>query len=178
MSTTGPIGSEGIDGVLRDLAPRHLIAVAGDARLVTGSAGAFVLLPAGDAPDGAAERCGRLAETTRAALAQHMGWVPFVDAVVVVRPGETTGVAATAVPLDLLGEVLVEGPPVIEGSTLDQIAQLVRDGALVTWRTATTGDDGKIDLCERVPQIVGTPASVPVAPPLDGVGSGPDVAPA
>ena len=79
---------------------------------------------------------------------------------------------------DLLGEVLVEGPPVIEGSTLDQIAQLVRDGALVTWRTATTGDDGKIDLCERVPQIVGTPASVPVAPPLDGVGSGPDVAPA
>jgi hypothetical protein len=82
--------------------------------------------------------------------------VPFVDAVVVTapngrRPAETElagADGATAVPIDLLAEVLVEGRAVVELSVLGQIDELLRTAQLSPWRVGTDAGADKIDLCE------------------------------
>jgi hypothetical protein len=118
----------------------------------------FVLDSGGDDLGQAAERAARLAAVTRTALADHLSWVPFVDAVVVTAagahhksPGPTKQeitVHATAVPLDLLGEVLVEGRAVIDDAALDVIGKLVGNDTLAPWRTESAAGSDKIDLCE------------------------------
>jgi hypothetical protein len=155
MSETAPIGCDRVDRVLAGLHAGAVLAVSGDARLVAGGAGAFVLLPAAAEPTRAGERAARLAEATRDALADHLSWVPFVDAVVVVRPGERAGGSVTAVPVDLLAVVLVEGPRQIADPTLARIAALVAQGRLGAWRAATVADDGRIEPC---PPVDATPA--------------------
>ena len=99
----------------------------------------------------------RLAPTTRATLADHLSWVPFVDAVVV-TPGDgrhsanghdlNAGTGATAVPFDMLIEVLVEGRSVVEFAVLGLIDDLLRANALGPWRVGLAAGADKIDLCE------------------------------
>jgi hypothetical protein len=164
VSGTEPIGCDHLDRVLADLGCGAITAVAGDARLVAGDAGTFVLLPGGDAPAAAAERAARLAEATREALADHLSWVPFVDAVVVVRPGEAlagtaTAGPATAVPIDLLIGVLSEGRHLVAVTTLARIAALLADGGLGAWCATTLEEGDRIDLCSPVDATAAGPVA-------------------
>src|SRR5215203_1949833 len=117
-----PKSVEHFDGVLADLSPMYTIASQGSARLVAGPTGVFVLVFGGDDIGWATELAARLAPATRATLADHLSWVPFVDAVVVTAQDERRSAdddlpapgPATAVPIDMLGEVLVEGRAVID----------------------------------------------------------------
>ncbi|WP_334144722.1 hypothetical protein [Rhabdothermincola sp.] len=143
---------DGIDSVLAGLPPACVVASSGVARLVVGPPGAFVLLPSGADPSTTAERAGHLAATTRAALAEHVSWVPFIDAVVIHDTPLRNG-SATSVPLDLLPETLVEGPVVIDPSTVAMIRHLLDEGQLPNWRTGVCSEDGKIDLCEPVDDV-------------------------
>jgi hypothetical protein len=153
-----PNPADPIDRLLADLSSVYTTASQGAARFVAGPSGVFVLVSGGDDLGQAAERAARLAAVTRTALADHLSWVPFVDAVVVTAAGahrrpagpanEEITVHATAVPLDLLGEVLVEGRAVIDDAALDVIGTLVGNDALVPWRTESGPGSDKIDLCE------------------------------
>jgi hypothetical protein len=162
--TRNPV--EHIDGLLAELSPMYTVASQGAARFVAGPSGVFVLVLGGDDVDAAADRAGRLAAATRASLADHLSWVPFVDAVVVTAADDSRrqpatravpGVApATAVPLDMLGEVLVEGRAVIEFSALGVIDDLLRDEALTPWRMGVVAGADKIDLCEPTADTTAT----------------------
>jgi len=157
VSLRGAAGIEAVERVLTALAPGRVLAWADPARLVVGPSGAFVVLPHGpDGPDAGA-RAAALAEATRSTLAEHLAWVPFIDAVVATAGDGHCGPGATAVPLDLLPVVLVEGPPVIDAATLTRIAALVDAGLVPPWRTWTTGGGAKIDLCD--PPQNATPVS-------------------
>jgi hypothetical protein len=155
-----PNPAEHLDELLTELAPIYTIASQGVARFVAGPSGVFVLVAAGDEPNRAAETAARLAAATRAALADHLAWVPFVDAVVVTSgdPGRRTGgeetplesPQATAVPFDLLGEVLVEGRPMIDETALVVVNRLIRTDGLAPWRSGFSTDADKIDLCEPI----------------------------
>ena len=162
---------EHIDGLLAELSPFYTIASQGSARLVAGPTGVFVLVLSGDDVERATELAARLAPATRAALADHLSWVPFVDAVVVIGQDgrraphdaathSSTGASdAIAVPVDMLGEVLVEGRAVIELSALGVIEELLRDEALAPWRVATDPVAAKIDLCEPLRPHEASPSS-------------------
>jgi hypothetical protein len=162
---------EHIDGLLAELSPIYTIASQGSARLVAGPTGVFVLVLSGDDVERATELATRLAPATRAALADHLAWVPFVDAVVVIGPDDrraahdaddhtSTGASdAVAVPVDMLSEVLVEGRAVIELSALGIIDRLIREHALAPWRVGNDAGAAKIDLCAPSPRHVASPSS-------------------
>jgi hypothetical protein len=162
--TRNPV--EHIDGLLAELSPMYTIASQGAARFIAGPSGVFVLVLGGDDVDRAAERAGRLAAATRASLADHLSWVPFVDAVVVTAPDDqrrqpaTQAIAgaapATAVPLDMLGDVLVEGRAVVEFASLGLIDDLLQDDALAPWRVGLAAGADKIDLCEPTADTTAT----------------------
>jgi hypothetical protein len=161
-----PNPADHLDGLLDELAPIYTIASQGSARFVAGPSGVFVLVSAGDEPARAAEIAARLAAATRTALADHLSWVPFVDAVVVTdelghrRKANTEtlpdGTPATAVPLDMLGEVLVEGRPMIGDTALVVLNRLIRTGRLSPWRAGFARDADKIDLCEPTADTTAT----------------------
>jgi hypothetical protein len=151
-----PKSVEHVDSLLAELSPMYTIASQGAARLVAGPTGVFVLVFGGDDVGRATELAARLAPATRAALADHLSWVPFVDAVVVTREKGRRSkdhdvratVGATAVPIDMLGEVLVEGRAVIEFAVLGVIDDLLREDALGPWKVGLGTGTDKIDLCE------------------------------
>jgi hypothetical protein len=107
-----------------------------------------------------ADRAARLAAATRADMAEHLAWVPFVDAVVVTSGISTAASpldpAATVVPLDLLCEVLTEGPAVIERPTLGTLVALLGDGRLSSWVAGVIPSAAKIDLCQPTPDTTST----------------------
>src|SRR5690606_15531873 len=132
---------------LSSLPPGYSIASSGEARFIAGPPGAFVLLAAGGGAGNGADRAALLASTTRTALAEHLTWVPFIDAIVVTtEPSMST--AATPVPLDLLSEMLTEGPIVIDAGVLETIRSLIAEQRLSTWRTGLGLPADKIDLCD------------------------------
>ena len=95
---------------------------------------------------GAADRAQDLALQTRTVLAHHISWIPFIDAAVVTagdRPAEPA-VSTIVVPVDLLGELLMEGPPVI-----DQPALAVHAGVAGRREPARAGGS------DRLPQMSG-----------------------
>jgi hypothetical protein len=149
-----------IDQVLAGLPPALVVASDGDARFVAGPAGAFVLLPTpprGPAVDGAARRIQDLAARTRADLGEHVAWVPFLDALLVSASRLVRRADVTVAPVDLLGVVLTEGPPVIDATTLAALRAAVAGGLLGRWYLPGTAPvagvvagDGRIDLCETV----------------------------
>ena len=147
---------EQVDGLLAELSPMYTIASQGSARFVAGPTGVFVVVFGGEDVRRATELAARLAPTTRATLADHLSWVPFVDAVVVTpedgrhSPGHDlhAGTGATAVPFDMLVEVLVEGRAVIEFAVLGLIDDLLRENALGPWKVGLAAGADKIDLCE------------------------------
>jgi hypothetical protein len=148
---TTPISAEQIDRLLAGLPATHTVASQESARLVVGPSGATVILLGERDVANAADRAARLAAATRASLADHVAWVPFVDAVVVTDDAERSPASATVVPPDLLGEVLVEGPEVIDPPALGVIVDLLDTDGLAPWRVGLDSSTAKIDLCESSP---------------------------
>lgn len=148
---TDAVTTEHIDRVLQSLSDDATIASSGNARLVIVPTGVFVVLPATIDVVGTADEAHWLANATRDALATHLAWVPFVDAVVVCsrHPGPMK-VAATVVPLDLLGELLREGMNVIEPTLLAKMYRLLDGDGLSSWSTEIQSVDGTINLCDPI----------------------------
>ncbi len=147
--------SNTVDGVLDALPDDFAVAHDQDLRLVIGPPGAFVLSvsPSDTVPDleSLAARVSQHTASTRSFLADHLTWVPFIDAVVVGDVTQASGTPVTVVPLDLLRETITEGRPVISASTLSQVRHLLRRGALGNWRVGLASRGDKIDLCDPAP---------------------------
>jgi len=148
VSVTHPTPIDGIDGILADLPRDWVIGHQGDARLVMGPSGAFVLVPGMADVAAAADMAQSLAQRTRAVVSHHISWVPFIDAAVVTDADRPTEDAAVVVPVDLLREVLVEGPPVIDRPALGVLRNLLVQGSLDGWQVGLAAADVSIDLCE------------------------------
>jgi hypothetical protein len=137
-----------MDGVLDSLPQEWAVGRRDRARLVVGPTGAFVLVPGeGDLAE-AADRAHHLATRTRSPLARHLSWVPFIDAAVVTVGSRHAEEASVIVPVDLLGELLVQGPLVIDAPAIAVLRELLVAGSLDDWRVEPAGDDVKIDLCD------------------------------
>jgi hypothetical protein len=144
--------SREIDEALASLPGQFAVASLDEARLVAGPAGAFVLTSfpgAEPTPEAAGASINRMAADIRAALADHLSWVPFVDTLVVTvgKPPSTTGSVAV-VPVDLLRDTVVEGRAVVDERALGVIRDLLRRGQLGGWRVGLVPVGERIDLCE------------------------------
>lgn len=148
MSFTPLTPRPSLDGVLDALPSSWAIGGREDARLVVGPTGAFVLVPGEENLASAAERAHNLAQRTRGALARHLSWVPFIDAAVVTSGNHHGEDASIVVAVDLLGELLVQGPLVIDAPAIAVLRELLVAGSLDAWRISTGRDDVRIDLCE------------------------------
>lgn len=98
-----------LDQVLAAFAPTHTTAAYQDLRLVEGGSGLIVLGEPGPDPIASAARLAEVARRTRAALAEHVSWVPFVDAVLVDWDDHPDAGVPTVAP-DLLASMLAERP--------------------------------------------------------------------
>jgi hypothetical protein len=122
--------------VLAALPPEVVVAVDGEARLVAGPAGAFVLLPTpprGPVLAEAARRVHELARQTRCALCDHVSWVPFLDTLLVSTSRLVRRTDVTVAPVDLLAVLLTEGPQVIDRATLAAVRRAVKEAELGRW---------------------------------------------
>jgi hypothetical protein len=151
-----PTPPEGLDEVLAGLPAGIAVGRRDQARLVVGPSGAFVLVT--DEADlvEAAERAHCLAGRTRSVLARHLSWVPFIDAAVVSGRGAHADLPALVVAPDLVAELLVSGPPLIDGPAIAVVRGLLADGVLDGWMEDSAQDGAKIDLCDPIPS---TPAT-------------------
>lgn len=149
MSMTHTVSLEQIDLVLGGLPSSHIVGSAAASRLVLGPSGAFVLLPdAGEdfARDAAANH---LAIATRENLAEHLRWVPFIDALLITAEDRAPQARATVVTLDLLPSVLLDGPLVIDAQACRTVGSLLHSGGLSGWSAGLPTGDGSIDLCDQ-----------------------------
>ena len=152
-----------MDAVLASLPAAYFVAGQGDARFVVGPGGAFVLLPTATAPaefHRAADRLHDLAMSTRNALCDHLTWVPFLDALLVITGDPPRSTEVTVAPLDLVRDVLTEGPTMIHSLTLTAIREAVRTSKLDGWRVGLGESNARIDLCD--------PDHAAAGPPLAG----------
>lgn len=142
-----------MDRVLTGLPPVHVLAGQQDARLVVGPAGAFVLAPAGSDRlelASAAQRLEAMALATRESLCAHLAWIPFLDAIIVTADDPPRSLTVTCAAVDLLHDVLTEGPKVIDAATIATIRDVIRGSALHGWQAGIAGAGGRIDLCDPV----------------------------
>jgi hypothetical protein len=144
--------SQSLDGLLAGLPADWVIGHRDTARLAVGPTGAFVLVPGEGDLAAVADHAHELAQRTRAALARHLSWVPFVDAAVVTSDDRHGDAAAILVPLDLLLELLVQGPPVIDRPAIAVLNGLLVARSLDGWEVGTATADAKIDLCDPLLQ--------------------------
>jgi hypothetical protein len=146
-----------LDGVLSSLPPLYVVATGDDARFVAGPSGAFVLLPHletnrnGAGISAAATRLDQLVQSTRTALCDHLSWIPFLDSLLVSEADIKGPTPVTIVALDLLHDVLTEGPAVIDGATLAAIRAAVRAERLDHWTVGSADGAARIDLCDPAP---------------------------
>ena len=149
VNGSGGTNPGGIDEVLSSLPQGYIVATQGDARLVLGPTGAFVLLPAGRITDDVAATAHRLAHlvlVTRNALCDHLTWVPFLDALLVTSADPPRDVDVTVVPHDLVRDVLIEGPTVITLGTLNSIREALRSTRIDGWQIGTGAPGANINL--------------------------------
>ncbi len=146
---THTVSLEQIDLVLRGLPASHVVGSAGASRLVLGPTGAFVVFP--DDHDGLTRdaAANHLAIATRETLADHLRWVPFVDALLITATDSEPRAHATVVTLDLLSSVLLDGPIVIDTDSCRTVGSLLHAGTLAGWRPGLPTGDGSIDLCDQ-----------------------------
>ncbi len=139
-----------MDRVLMALPPLHVVASNASARFVVGPSGAFVLLSIGspDAVTTTAARLDLLVRSTRAALCDHLSWVPFLDSLLVSDSDIRRRAPVTIVALDLLHDVLTEGPTMIDETTLGCIREAVRCERLDHWTVGSMAPAARIDLCD------------------------------
>jgi hypothetical protein len=129
------------------------VASHGEARLVAGPAGAFVMLPVADPaqPADASFTLSQLAADTRSSLADHLSWVPFIDTLLVSLNGARDTRNPSVVPLDLVHDTVCEGRQVVDDRALGVIQDLLRRGMLGDWRVGLIPADARIDLCSPDP---------------------------
>lgn len=153
--TEGHRTSHSIDEALASLPEAFAVASHGEARLVAGPAGAFVLLgvegPA--VPAEASFMLNHLAADIRSALADHLSWVPFIDTLLVRVAGERDSRDPAVVPLDLLRDTVCEGRQVVDDRALGVIRDLLRRGQLGEWRVGLVPTGDRIDLCDPSPAV-------------------------
>jgi len=139
-----------MDRVLSTLPPIFVVAASESARFIVGPSGAFVLLPTTTpgGVSGAAARLDLLVQSTRSALCDHLSWVPFLDSLLVSEVDVKGRAPVTIVALDLLHDVLVEGPAMIDPATLTCIRNAVRAERLDHWTVGTAASAARIDLCD------------------------------
>jgi len=114
-----------LDAVLAGLPPDWAVAELGRDRFVAGPAGAFVLRPGTGDPHQDARRVVQLARVTRTGLADHLAWIPVVDALLVTRLPIDEPAGATIVPVGLVAPVLLEGVQPLDEDTLRRITGLM-----------------------------------------------------
>lgn len=143
-----------LDEVLSSLPPLYVVAAGDDARFVAGPSGAFVLLPHldhgrnGAGISAAATRLDQLVQSTRTALCDHLSWIPFLDSLLVSEADIRGPAPVTTVALDLLHDVLTEGPAVIDDASLVAIRDAVRSDGLGRWTVGSSNGAARIDLCD------------------------------
>lgn len=155
---SGTVGTSRLDQAILTLSDDRVVAGCGEARLVIGPNGGFVIVEAqnrrdGAALDAAARTAHDLAELTRGVLVQHLGLTPFIDALVVVRSRRCPPprALATMVPIDLIDDILSEGPTQVGGVALARIGQLLAAGELDGWVPISDSTGATIDLCDPTP---------------------------
>jgi hypothetical protein len=149
VSDAGHLNHSGLDDAIAALPSACIVAHQGEARLVIGPSGAFVLLAThGDRVtiEATAHRLADLVLTTRNALCDHLTWVPFVDALLVTSADAPHDVDVTVVPGDLVHDVLIEGPTVITLGTLNAIRETLRTGRLDGWQVGSPSSSAAINL--------------------------------
>lgn len=126
-----------------------MVGVLAHARFVAGPPGAYIVAHAGTAPSSSSSASSsepaasgpptpsvppdlaRLATDIRTALSEHLTLVPFVQPLLVSTEQRShPSVRATVVPPELLLDVLVEGPPILNEAVLARIAAIVAEGHL------------------------------------------------
>jgi hypothetical protein len=142
---------QGLDEVLAALPDDVAIGWRGGARLVVSPTGAFVLVADESDLSAAADLAHSLAGRTRSALARHLSWVPFIDAAVVSAHRAHANLPAVVVAPDLVAELVVQGPPVIDGPAITVVRALLAAGSLLGWKEGSGQDAVKIDLCDSMP---------------------------
>lgn len=129
------VAAEDLDAVLAKLPASFAIGARRSARFVAGPSGAFVVLPASDDLDADAGRLLEITSATRASLADHLSWAPFLDSLLVTPDQIAQPAAATVVPLDLLDEVLRDGHQGIDEDIMDLIFVVLAERRLAPgWR--------------------------------------------
>jgi hypothetical protein len=112
--------------LLGHLPEDYLVAPLRSAWFVVGAPGTYVVGDDSTNDDGA---IGRLAVQIRAALAQHLTWVPFVHALLVSE--ELRAIPqAIIVPPDMLLGVLTEGRRSLDEDTVQRIGELIGRGII------------------------------------------------
>ena len=111
----------GFDAVLDDLPAAFGAVALGEDRLVVGPTGAFLVGEADTDVRDVAERLGRRADRCRAALAAHLPWTPFVDALVVAERSGDTSPLASVVPVRMLHDTLVAGPRLLTDEAVERL---------------------------------------------------------
>ena len=142
-----------IDEALASLPGEFAVASNGEARLVAGLAGAFVMVGVGGdtGPTEAAFMVSQLAADTRSALADHLSWVPFIDTLLVSLSLDQTRMAPSTVPLDMVHATVCEGRQVVDDRALGVIRDLLRRGMLGDWLVGLVPTGDRIDLCDPSP---------------------------
>ena len=80
--------------------------------------------------------------------ADRFSWVPFLDSLLVSEVDVKERAPITIVALDLLHDVLIEGPTMIDDPTLGCIRDAVRTETLEHWTVGTAAAAARIDLCD------------------------------
>jgi len=143
-----------LDAVLGALPASHIVAHRSGARLVVATIGCFVLVAVGDDLAASVRRSNALAHSTRCAIADHLPWVPFLDALAVgPRTDDGNGRVDSFVPLDLLKHLLTKGPDVVERAAVSCVRNLLATDRLDGWMSASGRADGTIDLCDPAPTL-------------------------
>jgi len=146
-----------VDAILDALPVEFCVACHGSLRLAIGPSGMFVLStpPAHGPAEPRAVEVIRVAADTRSALADHLSWVPFVDALLVTERGRQQPVGSpslASVPIDLLRVTLVEGRTVVTAKLLSSVRQLLRDDQFQPWAFCLPGST-TIDLSDSARSV-------------------------
>jgi hypothetical protein len=119
------VPADQIDAVLSVLPNTYSTIGLGEARLVVGPTGVFVVSPTGDNVQQTADDLVQRAVGLRTELAQRMSLVPFIDALVIVGDGGERPFAATGVPLDLLAATITQGPDLLADAVRERLLDAV-----------------------------------------------------
>lgn len=142
-----------IDEALASLPGEFAVASNGEARLVAGPSGAFVMVGFDglNSPTDSSFLASQLAADTRAALADHLSWVPFIDTLLVSLHPDQGRSFSCAVPLDMVQSTVCEGRTVVDERALGVIRDLLRRGMLGGWLVGLVPTGDRIDLCDPSP---------------------------